>query len=624
MSMAASPVLNGSTAVALASNRSKTKLDDDKIKSSSNNSNNNNNSKINNNNNSDVLNSSLRSLEASFNVDRQPQAPRRSISPVQRRPPMEDGIDTTQKSANSCFNSNDSDGESSTVDEDLEYIAQLYGQDFVGEESKPDVGSCLRTSRASPDPGPELPPPPLRHITEYESSPDQKFGKTKHDYDKTREPTRSAMRKPNTKSRNVNSIDNTQHRNNEIVRGVTRNHSAEGTDDTRRGSGSLHSVRMRGSIYPVQQRRRSIGFTQTVRVQEVTPTVELNDGNTRELWLQEDEAMEIKERRRTLLRRYKEREARKKREAEHRRREKEMIQRQQKVKNLLNTSKTNKTNFVAQNAAAKKHPRWNGLLKKSDLPLPGATSPSGRRWKATIQNEHPSVAGLSVPSRGGVDPPFTGLYTGNTPSSFMSTSSGGSSLSGHDSDSFRGLEKYIDRSGKHQKNMVWDAVFVEQDEQLQFGYYDDERIASLYRTVQNQHDGQKKAEGRARKDRQAADSYLMTPRTMKLVNDTIKVSEDDLSHLVCGDLLSNIPANTAIMMKRKNGKKKKNSDKKVGDTNDKNSKGLGNHGKTDTTDKNDANVNGDNASAGGTAALKGGVSLKNDKRFKKFMRRLSV
>ena len=66
---------------------------------------------------------------------------------------------------------------------------------------------------------------------------------------------------------------------------------------------------MRGSIYPVH-RRQSIVFEERVRVQEVTPTVELNDGNTRDLWLQADEAMEIKERRRQLLKRYKEREAR--------------------------------------------------------------------------------------------------------------------------------------------------------------------------------------------------------------------------------------------------------------------------------------------------------------------------
>lgn len=575
-------------------------------------------------NNNDVINSTSRSLEASFNMDRQPQAPRRSISPVQRRPTTEEGIDTTLKSANINL---DVDGES-TVDEDLEYIAKLYGGDFVGEESEPDVSSCLRTSRASPDAGPELPPPPpLRHITEDEST-NEKFGKLKHDYDRNAEPKRSSMRQADSKARNVNSIDNSQHIKKEISRGVTRNHSADGTEDTRRGSGSLHSVRMRGSIYPVQQRLQSIGFSETVRVQEVTPTVELNDGNTRDLWLQEDEAMEIKERRRTLLRRYKEREARKKREAERQRKEQEKTQRQQKVKNLLNPkiNKNNLTNFAGQNAAAKTHPRWGGILKKPDLPLPGGASPSGGRWRA---NQHPAAMGLSVPSRGGVDPPFTGLYMGNTPSSFMSTSSGGSSISGHDSDSFRGLEKYIDRSGKHQKNMVWDAVFIEQDEQLQFGYYDDERIASLYRTVQNQHDGQQKAVCRARKDRKAADNYLMTPRTMKLLKETVKFDHDRMSSLMCHDLLEDVPTETSFKLER-NGKKEKNSKKdkngkKDGDTSGKD-KGLGNHVKFG--DKNDTNDDEKStASAGVVQALKGGASPDGngkEKKFKKFLRRLSV
>jgi len=143
------------------------------------------------------------------------------------------------------------------------------------------------------------------------------------------------------------------------------------------------------------------------------------------------------------------------------------------------------------------------------------------------------MMGLSVPTRGTEDiSSFCSLSLGAATSSFLSTSSGGSSFSGNDSDSFRGLEKYIDRSGKHQKNMVWDAVFMEQDEQLQFGYYDDERIAHLYRSVQNQHDGQQKAMGRARKDRKAANNYLMTPRTLRLLKKTINVSS-----IACDDKL---------------------------------------------------------------------------------------
>lgn len=94
---------------------------------------------------------------------------------------------------------------------------------------------------------------------------------------------------------------------------------------------------------------------------------------------------------------------------------------------------------------------------------------------------------------------------------------GDSTSSGSDTDSFRGLEKYVDRSGRAQKNKVWDAVLFEQDEQEQFGYYNEEKIAYLCQSLQEEHNAQHKVLERARKDRTDADRYLMTPRTMKLV-----------------------------------------------------------------------------------------------------------
>ena len=68
---------------------------------------------------------------------------------------------------------------------------------------------------------------------------------------------------------------------------------------------------------------------------------------------------------------------------------------------------------------------------------------------------------------------------------------------------------------------AWDTVLIEQDEQEQFGYYDDERIAKLYQECQNEHNGQQKVLDRAEKDRQFANDYLLTPRTMKLVKKSI-------------------------------------------------------------------------------------------------------
>jgi hypothetical protein len=359
---------------------------------------------------------------------------------------------------------------------------------------------------------------------------------------------------------------------------------------------------MRGSIYPVHCRQQSIGFEETVRVQEVTPTVELNDGNTRDLWLQADEAMEIKARRRSLLKHYKEREARKKKEAERVQREREKVRREQTVMNLLNPTRAAGVTLNSYLGPSSSSSTSTAMKQHSDLPLPGQHhSTSSRRWKATIQNNelpHPSVMGLSVPSGGGEDP--SSLYMGNNAaaSSFLSTSSGGSSISGQDS--FRGLEKYIDRSGKHQKNMVWDAVFLEQDEQHQFGYYDDERIANLYQSVQNQHDGQQKAEVRARKDRKAADNYLMTPRTLKLVKKTIRVNANNISGIRCGHLLQDDKDVTA------------DKDKDTATS------GLDNHGKTCAKDGND-DTKEQETKTRKTTGLKMRV-----KKHSKFLRRLSV
>jgi len=78
----------------------------------------------------------------------------------------------------------------------------------------------------------------------------------------------------------------------------------------------------------------------------------------------------------------------------------------------------------------------------------------------------------------------------------------------------------------NKKNLAWDTVLIEQDEQEQFGYYDEERIADLYKHVQQQHNNEKKVLDRAKKDRVAADDYLMTPRTMRLVKKSITTSQE--------------------------------------------------------------------------------------------------
>jgi hypothetical protein len=86
--------------------------------------------------------------------------------------------------------------------------------------------------------------------------------------------------------------------------------------------------------------------------------------------------------------------------------------------------------------------------------------------------------------------------------------------SGPDED-IRGLEKYLDRSGRALKNRAWDTVLLEQDEQELNGEFNDQRIADLYRSTTFQ--SPEKAAEKAMEDQKAVQDYLMTPRTTKLM-----------------------------------------------------------------------------------------------------------
>lgn len=77
----------------------------------------------------------------------------------------------------------------------------------------------------------------------------------------------------------------------------------------------------------------------------------------------------------------------------------------------------------------------------------------------------------------------------------------------------RGLEKYVDKSSRRAKNMAWDTVLLEQDEQELSGFYNEQRIADLYKDVASPF----KAAELAREDEAAVQEYLMSPRTTKLM-----------------------------------------------------------------------------------------------------------
>jgi hypothetical protein len=80
---------------------------------------------------------------------------------------------------------------------------------------------------------------------------------------------------------------------------------------------------------------------------------------------------------------------------------------------------------------------------------------------------------------------------------------------------FRGLEKYVDKTGRIRRMDGWDAVLWEQEQQEIYGKFDDTKIAELYsKTTGPSPD---KAAQLAKKDAEDIEQYLMTPRTTKLM-----------------------------------------------------------------------------------------------------------
>ena len=84
-----------------------------------------------------------------------------------------------------------------------------------------------------------------------------------------------------------------------------------------------------------------------------------------------------------------------------------------------------------------------------------------------------------------------------------------------ESEDIRGLEKYLDRSGRILKNRAWDTVLLEQDEQELTGVFNDQRIADLYKSTTFA--SPEKAAAMAQQDHEAVRDYLMSPRTTKLM-----------------------------------------------------------------------------------------------------------
>jgi hypothetical protein len=234
---------------------------------------------------------------------------------------------------------------------------------------------------------------------------------TKYEYDGTRVPRRSSLKGGYSSYNEHNSPTTNQQQQPppSRQRAMRRNSAIE--------------VRMRGERGPVQ-RRRSIDFAETVHVKEVEPVKNLTD-DVRQLWLQNEDFAEMKEQRRSLIRKYKEQQ-----------------------KNIS---------------------RGNNSMAAPNLPSLGDSN--GEIIHHTSE--------------------------------------------GNQDDSFRGLEKYVDKSARRTKNVAWDTVLLEQDEQECSGYFDENRIAELYRF--STMESPEKAFIRAQQDRAAVEEYLTSPRTAKLM-----------------------------------------------------------------------------------------------------------
>lgn len=85
----------------------------------------------------------------------------------------------------------------------------------------------------------------------------------------------------------------------------------------------------------------------------------------------------------------------------------------------------------------------------------------------------------------------------------------------NDDETIRGLEKYLDKNIRMQKNRAWDTVLLEQDEQELAGYFNEQRIADLYRHTTDS--SPEKAAARAKQDQEDVKEYLLSPRTTKLM-----------------------------------------------------------------------------------------------------------
>ena len=92
---------------------------------------------------------------------------------------------------------------------------------------------------------------------------------------------------------------------------------------------------------------------------------------------------------------------------------------------------------------------------------------------------------------------------------------GDAEAEGAEEEDYRGLEKYVDKTGRIRRMDGWDAVLWEQEQQEIYGTFDGQKIADLYSKTTGP--SPEKAAQLAKKDAEEIEQYLMTPRTTKLM-----------------------------------------------------------------------------------------------------------
>ena len=88
-------------------------------------------------------------------------------------------------------------------------------------------------------------------------------------------------------------------------------------------------------------------------------------------------------------------------------------------------------------------------------------------------------------------------------------------MKGNTEADIRGLEKYIDKSIRQAKQVAWDTVLIEQDEQELAGHFSAEKLAEVYKHYTRE--SPIKAAMKAKEDNKAVQDYVNTPRTQRLM-----------------------------------------------------------------------------------------------------------